>query len=109
VGVNLCPGVHDYVEMVNKKGGVMGHPIKYLEIEYGYEVPRAVEAYETMKGQGTVAMLDLGTPVVYALTPRHTADKIPGITPGFGRADAADGKRFPYIDQRGHLNRNLRF
>jgi branched-chain amino acid transport system substrate-binding protein len=89
--------VHDYIEMVNKKGGVMGHPIKYLEIEYGYEVPRAVEAYETLKGQGAVAMLDLGTPVVYALTPRHTADKIPGITPGFGRADAADGKRFPYI------------
>jgi branched-chain amino acid transport system substrate-binding protein len=97
VGVNLCLGVHDYVEMVNKKGGVMGHLIKYLEIEYGYEVPRAVEAYETLKGQGTVAMLDLGTPVVYALTPRHTADKIPGITPGFGRADAADGQRFPYI------------
>ena len=97
VGVNLCPGVHDYIELVNKKGGVMGHPIKYLEIEHGYEVPRAVEAYETMKGQGAVAMLDYGTPIVYALTPRHTADKIPGITPGFGRADAADGQRFPYI------------
>jgi branched-chain amino acid transport system substrate-binding protein len=24
-------------------------------------------------------------------------DKIPGITPGFGRADSADGERFPYI------------
>jgi branched-chain amino acid transport system substrate-binding protein len=31
------------------------------------------------------------------LTPKLTADKIPAITPGFGRADAADGKRFPYI------------
>jgi branched-chain amino acid transport system substrate-binding protein len=97
VGVNLCHGVLDYVKLVNKKGGVLGHPIKYLEVEHGYEVPRAVEAYEIMKGQGAVTMLDYGTPIVYALTPRHMADRIPGITPGFGRADSADGKRFPYI------------
>jgi branched-chain amino acid transport system substrate-binding protein len=97
VGVNLCHGVLDYVKLVNKKGGVAGRPIKYLEVEHGYEVPRAVEAYETMKGQGAVVMLDYGTPIVYALTPRHMADSIPGITPGFGRADSADGKRFPYI------------
>ena len=97
VGVNLCHGVLDYVKLVNKKGGVAGRPIKYLEVEHGYEVPRAVEAYETMKGQGAVTMLDYGTPIVYALTPRHMADRIPGITPGFGRADSADGKRFPYI------------
>jgi branched-chain amino acid transport system substrate-binding protein len=97
VGVNLCHGVLDYVQLINKKGGVMGHPIKYVEIEHGYEVPRAVEAYETLKGQGAVALLDYGTPIVYALTPRHTADKLSGITPGFGRADSADGKRFPYI------------
>jgi branched-chain amino acid transport system substrate-binding protein len=97
VGVNLCHGVLDYIKLVNKNGGVMGHPIKYVEIEHGYEVPRAVEAYETLKGQGAVAMLDYGTPIVYALTPRHTSDKISGITPGFGRADSSDGKRFPYI------------
>jgi branched-chain amino acid transport system substrate-binding protein len=97
VGVNLCHGVLDYVKLVNKKGGVAGRPIKYLEVEHGYEVPRAVEAYETMKGQGAVAMFDYGTPIVYALTPRHMADRISGITPGFGRADSADGKRFPYI------------
>ena len=97
VGVNLCHGVFDYIKLVNKKGGVSGHPIKYLEVEHGYEVPRAVEAYETLKGQGAVAMFDYGTPIVYALTPRHMADRIPGITPGFGRADSADGKRFPYI------------
>jgi branched-chain amino acid transport system substrate-binding protein len=97
VGVNLCHGVLDYVKLVNKRGGISGHPVKYLEVEHGYEVPRAVEAYETMKGQGAVAMLDYGTPIVYALTPRHMADKIPGITPGFGRADSADGKRFPYV------------
>jgi branched-chain amino acid transport system substrate-binding protein len=40
-------------------------------------------------------MLDLGTPLVYALTPRHLDDKIPALTPGFGRADATDGTQFP--------------
>jgi branched-chain amino acid transport system substrate-binding protein len=97
VGVNLCHGLLDYIKLVNKKGGVLGHPIEYIEVEHGYEVPRAVEAYETMKGKGAVAMFDYGTPIVYALSPRHMADKIPGITPGFGRADSADGKRFPYL------------
>ena len=27
VGVEICPGIHDYVKLVNKKGGVLGHKI----------------------------------------------------------------------------------
>src|SRR2546425_5457751 len=37
------------------------------------------------------------SPIVYALTPRHMDDKIPAITPGFGRADSIDGEAWPYI------------
>jgi branched-chain amino acid transport system substrate-binding protein len=44
-----------------------------------------------------LALADYGTPIVYALTPRHLEDKILGITPGFGRADSTDGEAFPYI------------
>ena len=50
-----------------------------------------MEAYERLKRDGAVATLDYGTPIVYALTPRHMDDKIPAITPGFGRADSTDG------------------
>jgi branched-chain amino acid transport system substrate-binding protein len=38
-----------------------------------------------------------GTPQIYALTQKLTEDKIPGTSPGFGKAAAADGTRYPYI------------
>ncbi|MBM3222971.1 MAG: hypothetical protein FJZ47_04090 [Candidatus Tectomicrobia bacterium] len=97
VGTKLCPGVFDYVKLVNKNGGIKGHTLKYIEVENAYKTDRGVEAYERLKRDGAVVMLDYGTPIVYALTPRHLEDKIPGLTPGFGRADSTDGKRFPYI------------
>jgi len=97
VGVEICPGLTDYIALVNKKGGVLGHKLEYTEIEHGYTVDRGVEAYERLKRDGTVATLDYGTPIVYALTPRHMDDKIPAITPGFGRADSIDGEAWPYI------------
>ncbi len=97
IGVEICPGIHDYIKLLNKKGGILGHPVEFTEVEHGYAVDRGVEAYERMKRDGVLATLDYGTPIVYALTPRHMEDKIPGITPGFGRADATDGERWAYI------------
>jgi branched-chain amino acid transport system substrate-binding protein len=97
IGVEFCPGVTDYIALVNKRGGVLGHKLEYTEIEHGYTVDRGVEAYERLKRDGAVAVLDYGTPIVYALTPRHLEDKIPAITPGFGRADSIDGESWPYI------------
>jgi branched-chain amino acid transport system substrate-binding protein len=38
-----------------------------------------------------------GTPQIYALTAKLTEDRIPGTSPGFGSAAAADGARYPYI------------
>ncbi|HXG04419.1 MAG TPA: ABC transporter substrate-binding protein [Candidatus Binatia bacterium] len=97
VGVNLCPGYHDYIRLVNSKGGVNGHKIKALEIDHEYKVPPAVEAYERHKKEGAVLIGVYGTPQVYALTQKLTEDRIPGTSPGFGRADATDGTRYPYI------------
>lgn len=97
VGIQLCPGVLDYVKLINKQGGIKGHTLRYIEVEHGYKTDRGVEAYERLKRDGAVAVLDYGTPIVYALTPRHMEDKIPGLTPGFGRADSTDGKRYPFI------------
>lgn len=97
VGTELCPAILDYVKLVNKKGGISGHTVKYEEVEHAYKVDRGVEGYERLKRSGAVALADYGTPIVYALTPRHEEDKILGITPGFGRADSTDGNAFPYI------------
>lgn len=97
VGVVICPGFHDYVRVVNSRGGVEGHKIKLIEIDHEYKVPQGVEAYERFKKEGMVTMFVYGTPLVYALTQKLTEDRIPGITPGFGRADSTDGTRYPYI------------
>src|SRR6266571_9052207 len=97
VGIQLCQGILDYIKLVNKQGGVTGHTLRYIEVEHGYKVDRGVEAYERLKRDGAVTVLDYGTPIVYALTPRHMEDKIPGLTPGFGRADSTDGTAWPFI------------
>jgi len=97
VGTVLCPGFHDYIALVNSKGGVEGHKIKAMEIDHEYKVPEAVESYERFKQAGAVSIAVYGTPQIYALTAKLTEDRIPGTSPGFGRADAADGTRYPYI------------
>jgi branched-chain amino acid transport system substrate-binding protein len=97
VGTVLCPGFHDYIALVNSKGGVEGHKIKALEIDHEYKVPPGVEAYERHKKEGAVTMAVYGTPHIYALAARLTEDRIPGTSPGFGSAAAADGVRYPYI------------
>ena len=97
VGVVLCPGYHDYVDLVNSKGGVDGHMIRVHEIDHEYKVPPAVESYERFKTEGAVLVALYGTPQTYALTEKLTEDRIPGTSPGFGRADATDGIRYPYI------------
>jgi branched-chain amino acid transport system substrate-binding protein len=97
VGVVLCPGYHDYIALVNSKGGVMGHKIKAIEVDHEYKVPPAIESYERFKKDGAVLIAVYGTPQIYALTQKLTEDRIPGTSPGFGRAAAADGTRYPYI------------
>jgi branched-chain amino acid transport system substrate-binding protein len=97
VGTVLCPGMHDYIDLVNSKGGVEGHKIKALEIDHEYKVPPAVESYERFKQEGAVTISVYGTPQIYALAAKLTEDRIPGTSPGFGSAAAADGVHHPYI------------
>jgi branched-chain amino acid transport system substrate-binding protein len=97
VGTVLCPGFHDYIDLINSKGGVEGHKINALEVDHEYKVPPAVESYERFKKEGAVSISVYGTPQIYALAAKLTEDRIPGTSPGFGSAAAADGTRYPYI------------
>src|SRR5256885_5549531 len=97
VGTVLCPGYHDYIALVNSRGGVEGHMLKAIEIDHEYKVPPGVESYERHKKEGAVIIGVYGTPHIYALTQKLTEDRIPGTSPGFGSAAAADGQRYPYI------------
>jgi branched-chain amino acid transport system substrate-binding protein len=97
VGTVLCPAFHDYIALVNSKGGVEGRQIKAIEIDHEYKVPPAVESYERHKKEGAVTIAVYGTPQIYALQAKLTEDRIPGTSPGFGSAAAADGINHPYI------------
>lgn len=97
IGVFLCPGYHDYIALLNSKGGVEGFKIRVLEIDNEYKVPPAVEAHERFKKEGVVLEGLYGTPQTVALTKKLEEDKILGTAPGFGTAAATDGKRYPYV------------
>ena len=97
VGIFLCPGYHDYISLVNSKGGVEGFKIRVLEIDHEYKVPPAMEAHERFKKEGAILEGVYGTPQIAALTKKLEEDKILGTSPGFGNSASTDGKRYPYI------------
>jgi len=84
VGVFLCPGYHDYIALVNSKGGIDGFKIRVIEIDHEYKVPPAMEAHERFKKEGAVLESLYGTPQTAALTKKLEEDKILGTSPGFG-------------------------
>jgi branched-chain amino acid transport system substrate-binding protein len=96
VGTVLCPGYHDYIGLVNSKGGVEGYKIRVIEVDNEYKVPPAIEAHERFKKEGAILEGLYGTPQTAALNKKLEEDKILGTSPGFGTAAAADGKRYPY-------------
>ncbi len=97
VGTKLCPGTHDYIDLINAQGGVDGWKIEAQEVDNSYKVPPAIEEYAQAKQQGAVGIMIYGTPQTEALNQRLEQDKIPGTSPGFGIAASADGKYYPYL------------
>ena len=97
VGTFLCPGYHDYVKLVNSKGGIMGNKVRVMEIDHEYKVPPGMEAYQRFKQAGAVVVGIYGTPHTQALAPLLMEDKIPGTSQGFGSAAAANGEKFPFL------------
>jgi len=97
VGTVLCPAMHDYYNLVNSNGGIDGWKIKHDEIDNGYKVPDAVEAYQRQKQEGAILMTLYGTPQTVALNQRLEEDRIATTSPGFGISASADGTRYPYL------------
>jgi branched-chain amino acid transport system substrate-binding protein len=99
--IPLANGYIDYLTLLNERdGGIHGVPLVWEECETVYDVPRGVECYERLKAQGSTGAAAFplaNTPLLYALTERATHDRIPLLALGGGRADAADGRVFPYV------------
>ncbi len=100
-GIPWADGFADYVNLLNARdGGINGVALELEECDTAYNTDKGVECYERMKNNGPTGMpavMPLSTGLTYALLDRVVADKIPLITSGYGRADAADGTVFPYV------------
>jgi branched-chain amino acid transport system substrate-binding protein len=92
--------VVDYYNLVNERdGGINGVKILFEECETGYATDKGVECYERLKGKGPTGAAffnPLSTGITFALTEKTTADKIPIITMGYGRADSKNGAVFTW-------------
>jgi branched-chain amino acid transport system substrate-binding protein len=90
-----------YLTLLNERdGGINGVPLVWEECETVYDATRTVECYERLKAKGPTGAAvfhPMGTPPTYALLERATHDQIPLLTVGYGRADASDGRVFPYV------------
>ncbi len=100
-GSGVAGGMLDYFKMINARdGGVNGVKFTWAKCETEYNNARGVECYERLKKNGpTGATLvhPLSTGITYSLIDKGTADKIPIVSIGYGRADAAYGRVFPYV------------
>ena len=100
-GTGFFGGYIDYLDMLNKRdGGINGVKLTWEECETEYKNDRGAECYERLKKNGptgATVFAPLSTGITYSLIDRATADHIPVISMGYGRADASDGREFPYI------------
>jgi len=100
-GIPWADGFADYINLLNERdGGINGVKLNLEECDTAYNTDKGVECYERLKNNGPTGMpavMPLSTGITYALLDRVVADKIPLITSGYGRADAADGTIFPYV------------
>lgn len=97
VGTVLCPAYQQYMELVNKRGGIEGYKIRIMEIDHEYKVPPAIESHERFKKEGAIMTSAFGTPQLIALLKKFEEDKMPVTSPGIGSSAATDGKKFPWV------------
>ncbi|MEP7181532.1 MAG: ABC transporter substrate-binding protein [Betaproteobacteria bacterium] len=99
-GSGIFGGYIDYMNYINlKEGGINGVKLAWEECETEYNNSRGVECYERLKkgGSGASVVQPLSTGITYSLIDRVATDKIPMVTIGYGRTDAADGRVFPWV------------
>jgi branched-chain amino acid transport system substrate-binding protein len=100
-GTGIFGGFIDYMMLVNERdGGVNGVKLTWEECETEYNNARGVECYERMKKGGPTgnsAFMPLSTGITYSVIDKVAADKVPLVSIGYGRTDAADGSVFPWV------------
>jgi branched-chain amino acid transport system substrate-binding protein len=93
----IAQAARDYAEILNRKGGIEGHPIELIVQDHGNEPQRGIECYERVKQMGAVTVDLLSTPVSRAVLPRAMKDGTVMIQALVGRGDAVDGEVFKWV------------
>jgi branched-chain amino acid transport system substrate-binding protein len=83
VGAPYATGARDYINYVNKQGGVNGKKIELIDTDYAYKIPQAVSAYKDMQSKGVIAILGWGTGDTEAMAPIIAKDKIPYLSASY--------------------------
>lgn len=84
VGGPFAAGAKAYVEWINSKGGVNGNQVKLIDIDYAYQIDRAVEAYNKLVSQEKVpAILGWGTGDTEKMVAFVSRDKIPYMSASY--------------------------
>ncbi len=100
-GVGIFGGWIDYMQLINERdGGVNGVKLTWEECETEYNNARGVECYERLKKKGSTGntvFQPVSTGITYSVLGKVAQDKIPMVTIGYGRTDAADGRVFPWV------------
>ncbi len=100
-GSGIFGGWIDYMQMINQRdGGINGVKLTWEECETEYNNARGVECYERLKRRGATGnstFQPLSTGITYSVLDKVAEDKIPMVTIGYGRTDAADGRVFPWV------------
>ncbi len=90
----------DYMNYINMTGGVNGVMLTWQECETEYNAAKTVECYQRLMekdGQKMVVFDTLGTPGAYSVINRMAPDNVVLAQVGYGRADAADGRVWPWV------------
>ena len=96
-GTGLTSGKEDFMALINMRGGINGKIMyKWEECETAYNTARGVECYNRFKDK-MFKVHPESTGITYALIPKGTRDQIVVISSGYGRADASDGRVFPWV------------
>jgi branched-chain amino acid transport system substrate-binding protein len=96
VGKPYAEGAKAYFEYINGKGGINGKQVELIDIDYGYKVPQALEAYKKLTQQDkVVGILGWGTGDTEAMKELIAEDHIPYISASYSE-NLTDVEAHPY-------------
>jgi branched-chain amino acid transport system substrate-binding protein len=97
-GIPIADGFKDYFTLLNERdGGIGGVRIIHEECETNYDTKVGVECYERVKSRNPLVINPFSTGITYALIPKAPVDKIPILSMGYGRTDAAVGSVHAWV------------